>query len=136
MSFVSALIPVRLDVATGRLRLSGRFSYDDGDPYEVQAEFFDGLTLLACWHFDRQMLAEGLHRPVGEGDVAFRPHQEAGVGELRVDLRGRNGERQGKAVIFVQASRIAAFLEQTYAVIGAGEEFLDVDKHLDKLRAG
>ncbi|WP_406187328.1 SsgA family sporulation/cell division regulator [Streptomyces sp. NBC_01006] len=39
----------------------------------VQATFFDGPKVLARWHFDRQMLAEGLHRPVGEGDVTFSP---------------------------------------------------------------
>ncbi|MFF3214445.1 SsgA family sporulation/cell division regulator [Streptomyces sp. NPDC002886] len=33
----------------------------------------DGASVLALWHFDRQMLAEGLRRPVGEGDVAIRP---------------------------------------------------------------
>ncbi|MFE9636136.1 SsgA family sporulation/cell division regulator [Streptomyces sp. NPDC006463] len=135
MSYVSALIPVRLDAASGRVRLAARFSYDAGDPYAVQAEFFDGLSVLACWHFDRQMLAEGLHRPVGEGDVTFGPRKGAGVDELRVDLRSRSGEQQGKAVLFVEACTLMAFLEQTYAVIGVGEECLDIDKHLDELRA-
>ncbi|MEU9237512.1 SsgA family sporulation/cell division regulator [Streptomyces subrutilus] len=115
--------------------LLARFSYDSGAPYEVQAAFFDGPSVLARWHFDRQMLAEGLHRPVGEGDVAFRPRQGSGLGELRVDLRGATSGPHGQAVLFVDARALANFLEQTYAVVGAGDEFLDLDRLLEEFLA-
>ncbi|WP_051838106.1 SsgA family sporulation/cell division regulator [Streptomyces sp. NRRL F-2580] len=115
--------------------LLARFSYDAEDPYAVQAAFFDGPTTLACWHFDRQMLAEGLHHPVGEGDVAFSPHTAADGDELRVSLGRCGAEDQGNAVLFVDARALAGFLEQTYAVIGPGEEFLDLDKLLDEFLA-
>ncbi|MFJ7265341.1 SsgA family sporulation/cell division regulator [Streptomyces sp. NPDC099050] len=131
----SAPVPVRLDASTGGVLLLVRFSYNDRDPFAVQAAFFDGPCLLARWRFDRQMLAEGLHRPVGEGDVAFRPHARAGIGELRIDLRGQGGEREEEAVLFVDADPLAVFLEQTYTVIGAGEEFLDLDRLLDEFLA-
>ncbi|MFD4867064.1 SsgA family sporulation/cell division regulator [Streptomyces sp. NPDC058412] len=132
----SALIAARLDAPRGRVPLLARFSYDAEDPYVVQATFFDGRTTLARWHFDRQMLAEGLHRPVGEGDVRFGPHTEAGGDELRVALRGPGVEMQGHAVLFLEARAIARFLEQSYAVTGAGEEYLDLDKLLDEFLAG
>lgn len=135
MSRVSALIVVRLDAPTDHVLLLARFSYDADDPYAVQAEFLDGPNVLACWHFDRQMLAEGLHRPVGEGDVTFRPGERAGIEELRVDLRGRSTESEGEAVLFVDARALTGFLEQTYAVVGAGEEFLDLDTLLDEFLA-
>ncbi|MFI8260818.1 MULTISPECIES: SsgA family sporulation/cell division regulator [unclassified Streptomyces] len=136
MSVTSALITVHLDAEWGRLPLLARFSYDAEDPYAVQAEFLNGPTVLACWHFDRQMLADGLHRPVGEGDVTFRPHgAAAGADELRVTLKGLAGESQGDAVLFVEARALTDFLRRTYAVTGAGEEFLDVDKLLAELLA-
>ncbi|MFE2547526.1 SsgA family sporulation/cell division regulator [Streptomyces sp. NPDC059355] len=136
MSFTSALITVHLDAEWGRLPLLARFSYDAADPYAVQAEFLNGPTVLARWHFDRQMLADGFHRTVGEGDVTFCPHRAAaGVEELRVALRGLAGERQGDAVLFVEARALTDFLHRTYAVTGAGEEFLDVDKLLAELLA-
>ncbi|MFI1279825.1 MULTISPECIES: SsgA family sporulation/cell division regulator [unclassified Streptomyces] len=134
---VSALLVARLDAPGGRVPLLARVSYDDEDPYVVQAAFLDGPTVLARWNFDRQMLAEGLHRPVGEGDVAFSPHRAAGGDELRVALRRPGAEGQGSAdaVLFVEARALTGFLEQTYAVTGAGEEFLDLDKLLDELLA-
>ncbi|MGW5398292.1 SsgA family sporulation/cell division regulator [Streptomyces sp. NPDC003952] len=112
-----------------------RFSYDGGDPYVVQAEFLDGDKVLASWHFDRQMLSEGLHRPVGEGDVAFRPARSFGRDELRVDLIGRIDDRQDHAVVFLDAPALRSFLEETYAAVAAGEEFLDLDKLLDEFLA-
>ncbi|MFB7176212.1 SsgA family sporulation/cell division regulator [Streptomyces sp. NPDC056257] len=131
----SALIAARLDAPRGAVPLQARLSYDGEDPYVVQATFLDGPTVLARWHFDRQMLAEGLHRPVGEGDVAFSPHTAAGGDELRVSLRRYGAEGQGNAVLFVEACALTDFLEQTYAVIGAGEELLDLDGLLDELLA-
>ncbi|WP_411104724.1 SsgA family sporulation/cell division regulator [Streptomyces sp. cmx-4-9] len=136
MSCVSALIVVRLDAQTpGPVRLLARFAYDDRDPFAVRATFFDGSTVLARWHFDRQMLADGLHRPVGVGDVAFRPCRGAGVDELRVTLRASGAGQGHKAVLLVDARALRVFLEQTYAVTGAGEEFLDLDALLEELLA-
>ncbi|MFF4392767.1 MULTISPECIES: SsgA family sporulation/cell division regulator [unclassified Streptomyces] len=91
---------------------------------------------MARWRFDRQILAKGLHRPVGKGDVAFSPHTAVGADELRVTLRGASAEMQGKAVLFVEARAIARFLEQSYAVTtGVGEEFLALDRLLDEFSA-
>ncbi|MET9469128.1 SsgA family sporulation/cell division regulator [Streptomyces sp. NPDC006544] len=135
MSCVSALIVVRLEAATDHVLLLARLSYDGEDPYAVQAEFFDGPDVLARWHFDRQMLAEGLRRPVGEGDVGFSPYTDAGADELRIDLRGPSTEPEGNATLFVDTRVLTCFLEQTFAVIGMGEEFLDLDTLLDELLA-
>lgn len=135
MSCVSALIVVRLEAMTGHVYFLARFSYDGGDPYVVQVEFLDGVHVLARWHFDRQMLAEGLHGPVGEGDVAFRPDKRGGRDELRVDLIGRSADQHEEAVVFVDARALRGFLNETYAAVAAGEEFLDLDKLLDEFLA-
>ncbi|MBT2468995.1 SsgA family sporulation/cell division regulator [Streptomyces sp. ISL-66] len=129
---MSALIVVRLEAATGHVYVLARFSYRGGDPYAVQVEFLDGANVLARWHFDRQMLAEGLHRPVGEGDVAFRPEKDAGRDELRVHLLARSTDRQEDAVVFVDAGALRGFLHETYAVIAVGEESLDLDRLLEE----
>ncbi|MEU6755582.1 SsgA family sporulation/cell division regulator [Streptomyces sp. NPDC046685] len=135
MSCATAPIVVRLDSARGRVPLLARFSYDDGDPYVVRATFYDGPTVLARWHFDRQMLTEGLHHPVGEGDVTFAPHRADGADEVRIALRGPGAAGQEGAVLFVETRALTRFLEQTYAVTAAGEEFLDLDRLLDEFLA-
>lgn len=134
LSRVSALIAARLhDVAGGEVPLLGRFSYDSADPYAVRAQFFAGDTVLPYWCFDRQMLAEGLHRPVGEGDVTFRPQRTAGGEEIRVGLRDPAGG-QG-VVLLVNARAVTGFLNETYAVTAPGCETFDADGFLKHLLA-
>ncbi|MEU6315046.1 SsgA family sporulation/cell division regulator [Streptomyces sp. NPDC047014] len=136
MSAVSALIAVRLATATGPVPLLARFSYAVDNPFAVEASFFDGIDVLASWQFDRQMLTEGLHRTVGEGDVVFGPEPESGADELRVVLRnGRDGQA-GLAVLSVDARAVRMFLHRTYALVAAGQEFLDLDRSLLEFLAG
>ncbi|MER5873114.1 SsgA family sporulation/cell division regulator [Streptomyces sp. NPDC002044] len=131
---MSALIAVRLNDAAGdEVPLLGRFSYDSADPYAVRAQFFAGDTVLPYWCFDRQMLAEGLQRPVGEGDVTFRPQRTAGGEEIRVGLRDSAGG-QG-VVLLVNARAVKGFLEETYAVTTPGSETFDADGFLKDLLA-
>lgn len=75
MSCVSSLIAVHLESGEAAVPLFARFSYSADNPYAVKADFLDGLAVLASWQFDRQMLAEGARRPVGEGDVTFQPRR-------------------------------------------------------------
>ncbi|QEU77432.1 SsgA family sporulation/cell division regulator [Streptomyces subrutilus] len=134
LSRVSALIAVRLQ-ADGEddVPLLGRLSYDRADPYAVRAQFFTRDTALPSWCFDRQMLAEGLQRPVGEGDVTFRPQWTAGGEAVRIALRDSAGG-QG-AVLLLDARAVTAFLDETYAVIAPGAETFDADGFLEELLA-
>lgn len=132
LSRVSALIAVRLhDAAGGEVPLLGRFSYDSADPYAVRAQFFAGDTVLPHWYFDRQMLADGLHGPVGDGDVTFRPQRTAGGEELRVTLR--DPASGPGVVLLVNARAVTTFLDETYAVTAPGCETFDADGFLEDL---
>ncbi|MFD3556583.1 SsgA family sporulation/cell division regulator [Streptomyces goshikiensis] len=131
---MSTQIAVRFQVGAGNgVPLFGRFSYDRADPYAVRAQFFAHDAVLPTWCFDRQMLAEGLHRPVGEGDVTFRPQWEDGGQVVRIELRDSEGG-QG-AVLLVAASAVSGFLDETYAVTAPGDETVDVDGFLAELLA-
>ncbi|MFJ8565531.1 SsgA family sporulation/cell division regulator [Streptomyces sp. NPDC093514] len=132
---MSSLIAVRLETDEGAVPLLAQMSYSVDDPYAVQADFSDGLTVLASWRFDRQMLAEGVHRPVGEGDATFRPHRGPSGDEVRIGLRNGGDGRGGHAVLFADAGALRGFLDRTYAVVGDGEEFLDLDKLLEEFLA-
>lgn len=135
MSCVSSLIALRLDTGEGAVPILARFSYSADHPYAVQADFFDGLAVLASWQFDRQMLAQGLRRPVGEGDVTFRPHPGTSGHEVRIGLRNPAEGREGHAVLFADVGALKGFLDRTHDVVGEGEEFIDLDKLLDEFLA-
>ncbi|MFF5448725.1 SsgA family sporulation/cell division regulator [Streptomyces sp. NPDC012888] len=133
MTTVSAQAPVRLEVASGgHVPLQARLFYDPADPYAVQARFLDGPALLARWHFDRQMLADGLRRRVGEGDVVFAPQQDGygRVAAVRIQLRGHTDGDGRPAALLMDADVLGGFLEETYAVTPVGSETPDLDRFL------
>ena len=134
---VSAVIDVLLDATPAApLPLRARLSYTSADPFAVRAEFFHEVGTLACWHFDRQMLADGLHGPVGEGDARFRPATTGTGRALLMELSGRNPQGPAEAVILADSPAVARFLRQTHALVPPGTEDLDVDAHLEVLLAG
>ncbi|MBT2482049.1 SsgA family sporulation/cell division regulator [Streptomyces sp. ISL-94] len=129
---MTAAISARLATADG-VPLLVHLSYTVTDPVAVRAAILHAGTPLACWHFERQMLADGLHRPVGEGDVRFRPVGGAARRALRIELRGAVPDGQGRAVLLADADGVAAFLCQTYAMVPADAESAHLDEHLDEL---
>ncbi|MFE6070116.1 SsgA family sporulation/cell division regulator [Streptomyces sp. NPDC056525] len=68
-----ALIALRLDTGESTVPLFARFAYSADLPYAVQADFLDGLAVLASWQFDRTMPVDGLRRPVGSSRRADAP---------------------------------------------------------------
>ncbi|WP_158717922.1 SsgA family sporulation/cell division regulator [Streptomyces sp. NRRL F-2664] len=132
---MSSLIAVRLETGEGAVPLLTRFSYSAEEPYAVRADFFDGVAVLASWQFDREMLVEGLSRPVGEGDVTFRPCSGDGGDEVRIGLRNHAEGLEGQAVLFVGVGALTGFLDRTYDLVGEGEEFLDLDALLQEFLA-
>jgi hypothetical protein len=121
--------------------LSGRFpvlthlEYDAADPFAVTASFSHEGRLLAQWRLDRQMLAEGLLGPVGEGDVRLRPQSTGVWHELRLELFGDAHPDGGRhhAVILAWAPAVASFLEETYEVVEPGTETVSVDDFLSEV---
>lgn len=103
--------------------------YDLIDPYAVRAEFqLPGTS--NCWVFARELLARGLHRPVGDGDVRIWPVDGDGV---RITLLSPDGE----ALVQADASGVEEFLRQSYALCPDGREgeHVDVDAVLRSMLA-
>lgn len=120
-----------------RFPVLAHLTYDAEDPYAVTMVFSHDGRALARWRLDRQMLAEGLHRTVGEGDVRMGPRNTGAWEELRVDFFGRphgDGGRQ-HAAVFAWAAGVDAFLQQTYRVVAPGEERVRIDDFLAGLLA-
>lgn len=121
---ISTELGLRLLASEGALPLSAELRYDMGDPYAVEALFDTGADAPVRWVFARDLLAEGLSRAVGEGDVLVRPALgEHGAAAVHLVLASPDGRAQLEA----SAEHVRAFLAETYDLVGRGRETDHVD---------
>ncbi|MDH6629584.1 hypothetical protein M2271_007420 [Streptomyces sp. LBL] len=138
-SFVHKTLVVQLQAGGAeRCPVLAHLSYQEVDPFAVTAVFSHDGRVLARWRLDREMLADGLGRPVGVGDVRMRPASTGMWEELRIEFLGDarpDGDRQ-RAVVFAWAPAIAAFLRETREIVPPGREEVRVDDFLQEVIAG
>ncbi|MFD7711636.1 SsgA family sporulation/cell division regulator [Streptomyces sp. NPDC059785] len=128
---------LEMDVA-GRFPVVTHMTYDAGDPFAVTLEFSHEGRVLARWRLDRQMLADGMERPVGEGDVHMRPQSDGTWEEVRMQFFGEpepDGHRH-TAVIVAWSPAVASFLDETYEAVRPGHEEVCLDGFLAEVIAG
>lgn len=108
--------------------LDAEFIYDAGDPFAVTVVLWLGET-KRDWTFGRQLLADGRHAEVGDGDVHIAPGD--GVVELEFRVPGESG------TIFFLKADIDAFIVKTIKLVPFGTEVLpDFEHELAALLAG
>jgi hypothetical protein len=116
--------------------------YDPTDPFAVRIAFgdvgdqndlVDVEDAGIAWLVSRELLQSGLDRPSGEGDVRVWP-AHAATDVLFLHLRAPSGE----ALFELSRATVAAFLQQTEALVPTGQETaaLDVDEELATLLSG
>lgn len=112
-----ASVPVLADV-----------SYDGGDPYAVRVTFHTGAGETVEWTFARQLLTDGVTRPVGEGDVRVWPAPSTRPLAVGLSLSSPSGQ----ALFEVPLSELVEFLTRTYAAVPTGceSDFIDLDAEL------
>ncbi|NEK58505.1 SsgA family sporulation/cell division regulator [Geodermatophilus sabuli] len=107
--------------------------YDVSDPFAVRITFGetaadeeDGIS----WLLGRELLAAGLDRPAGDGDVRLWPSRTSGD-VLYLHLRAPSGE----ALFEVSRGTVAGFLQMTENLVPVGDEssMLAVDSELAAL---
>ena len=112
-------VPVKVELA-----------YSVRDPFAVEASFRTGNSSAVVWVFARDLLADGLADPTGDGDVkvAPRPHDP---GRVELSLTSPSGQ----ATFTACAGTLAEFLERTYDAVPPGTEYswLDLDHALTDL---
>ncbi|MEU9350347.1 SsgA family sporulation/cell division regulator [Streptomyces griseoloalbus] len=138
-SFVHKTLVVELQAGVAdRFPVLAHLSYDPSDPFAVTVVFSHDGRVLARWQLDREMVTEGLVRPVGIGDVRLRP-ESRGVGrELRMEFLGEAHGDGGRhhAVVFAWAETIGEFLHETRLMVAPGSEEVRVDDFLADVLAG
>jgi hypothetical protein len=123
----------------GRLLLSDRTSisfaarlhYDVKDPYAVTITFLFEDESEVEWVFGRELLADGLNRQVGEGDVMLRPTGEDCSPEVELVLSTPGSHVR----LALPADSLAAFVRASHAVVppGAETQHLDIDTAISEI---
>ncbi|MEU5755579.1 SsgA family sporulation/cell division regulator [Streptomyces sp. NPDC047829] len=137
-SLVHKTLVVQLQAGDAdRFPVLAHLGYDSADPFAVTVVFSNDGRVLARWSLDREMVGDGLTRPVGVGDVRLRPESRGLWDELRIELLGDSRPDGGRhhAVVFLWAAAVEAFLRETHAVVRPGEEEVCVDDFLAEVMA-
>ncbi|WP_020672987.1 SsgA family sporulation/cell division regulator [Amycolatopsis nigrescens] len=114
----------------GPLPVRVGLSYHPQDPYAVALAFHAGPGVVD-WIVARDLLADGLLAATGDGDLRVSPAADPSL--VLVEL----STPDGAGVFEAPAQELAAFLDRTYDLVGAGEEheWFDFDHELTKLAA-
>ncbi|MFE9775206.1 SsgA family sporulation/cell division regulator [Streptomyces sp. NPDC005931] len=138
-SFVHKTLVVELQAGVAeRFPVLAHLSYDPADPFAVTFVFSHDGRVLARWQLDREMVADGLTRPVGIGDVRLRPESRGMWEELRMEFLGEARADGGRhhAVVFAWTDTIGAFLRETHELVAPGQEEVRIDDFLANVLAG
>jgi hypothetical protein len=106
--------------------------YSAQDPLAVEALFDDGSPELVHWVFARDLLAAGLDRRTGDGDVVVWPTQDT---QARPAVHLRLRSPSGDALLEAPADSVAEFLTETARLVPPGTEYqhVDIDAALESL---
>lgn len=112
------------------LPLSVTMRYHLKDPYAVSVAF-SGADEEIVWVFARDLLAEGLDFPRGQGDVQIRPEQRGGRRLVMICLTSPDGT----AELEVDSEKVREFVLATEATVPRGSEHtvIDLDSELSGL---
>jgi expansin (peptidoglycan-binding protein) len=122
-----------IDVTGEASRLDGELEYNAADPFAVAAVFRAGAAPIR-WVFARDLLAEGIFTPMGEGDVRVWPCLDIrGQAVVVLELTSPDGE----ALLQACSRDVNDFLQHTFQVVPRGTEDvqLDLDDALLRLLA-
>ena len=148
---VSAELGLRLVAAEQKtVPLVASLHYSGSDPYAIRMAFHVGPEDPVEWIFARELFADGMTTPEGDGDVQVWPSvaesndadrldagDDAGgtargpLSVLNIKLCSPFGEAHFEAPI----EAIANFLDRTYGVVPMGREsaVIDIDRELSSL---
>src|SRR5579875_2664858 len=136
---VSAELGLRLVAAEQAVvPLVASLHYSGSYPYAIRMAFHVGTEDPVEWIFARDLLADGLTTPEGDGDVQIWPSTSAacpaGQGPFAV-LNIKLSSPFGDAHFEAPAEAIGSFLDRTYQVVPMGREtdVIDIDAELNGL---
>jgi hypothetical protein len=114
--------------------LDGEFSFDPADPYAVTMKL-EAKSGSVTWTFARELLADGLYQPSGDGDVQIWPClSNTGEAVVIVELCSPDGF----ALLQTNSRAVQRFVATIFQSVPAGCEsaHLSMDTLVSQLLAG
>ena len=114
-----------IDAAGASTPIQAELHYDAADPYAVTTVFLTPHSEVR-WTFGRDLLAEGLYEPAGDGDVHVWPCLDAdGRAVVIIELCSPDGE----ALVQAKTGDLSQFVDRmkTIVPVGSESEHVDVD---------
>lgn len=123
---VTQAVTLELIDATGTSTpIEAELQYDPRDPYAVTTVFMTGRNRVR-WTFGRDLLADGVYEPSGDGDVHVWPCLDSdGHAVVIIELCSPDGE----ALVQARAGDLTAFVDRMCRSVqpGSESEHVDVD---------
>lgn len=114
-----------IDTAGTATPIEAELRYDPADPYAVTTVFKTGSSQVR-WTFGRELLAEGLYEPAGDGDVHVWPCLDSsGHAVVIIELCSPDGE----ALVQARTGDLQSFVERMNQAVarGAESDLVDID---------
>jgi Streptomyces sporulation and cell division protein, SsgA len=132
---ISTVIGLHLVRFQQGIKLAARLCYSPEDPYAVHIAFSTGKGEPVKWMVARDLLADGMWRRAGVGDVTVWPSDGSAAGApggvLNIELSSPYGQAHFEAPV----KEVSNFLRRTYEAVPAGDESAHLDAELTSLAA-
>jgi hypothetical protein len=118
---VTTPLTLSVSAATGDADLQAELRYDPSDPLAVALAIGVECAEPVVWVFGRELLADGINRPTGEGDITIEPATD-GEHKLRITLA-----TDCLATMTADRNTVIEFLVDAFTAVPSGCEMDGVD---------
>jgi hypothetical protein len=119
---VTTPLTLTVSAVTGEAELDAELRYDPSDPLAVSLAIGIECGEPVVWTFARDLLADGVKAPSGEGDITIEPASDLDSREVRITLA-----TDCLATMLASRDRVVEFLVESYTVVASGAEFDSID---------
>jgi hypothetical protein len=119
---VTTPLTLSVSAATGDADLQAELRYDPADPLAVTLAIGVECAEPVIWVFGRDLLADGVNGPTGQGDITIEPGHAADRREIRITLA-----TDCLATMTADRDTLVEFLVDSFTAVPSGTEMDAVD---------
>jgi hypothetical protein len=129
-STVTTPLTLMVSAETGNAEIAAELRYDPSDPLAVCLAIGVECLEPVLWYFGRDLLADGVSRPTGVGDITVEPATGSEGREVRITLA-----TNCLATMIAPRDKVIEFLVESFTAVPSGCELdgVDIDAELAAL---